>query len=84
MSKKKGCKKGHTLFKGNCVELGMHSLSNTPFKSKIVQVKGNLTKTNRKVKPIRYSSRSLYKDKSNQLWAIINGKLWRFPQEIEY
>lgn len=88
MAKKSGCKPGYALFRGKCVELGMHSLityhKNKGYKPEVFQVTGKLTGTNRKVKPVRYSSRSLYKDESNQLWAVIDSKLWRFPQDIEY
>ena len=47
-------------------------------------IAGKLHKTERKVKPIRFGVRMIYRDDAGQEWVKINGEWWHFPKEIEY
>ena len=82
----KSCPRGTALFENKCVLLGGFHLSKH-FKDKRYykyRVSRKLTKTDTTVKPVRYATRRLYKDEKGQLWAVIDNKLWAFPQEIEH
>lgn len=47
-------------------------------------IQGKLKKTDRTVKPIRSSERRIWADEKGDLFVKIQGKWWKFPEEIEY
>jgi len=65
-------------------EYGWQELKEMGYNPKEICIIGSLFKTGRTVKPVRCSSRQIYKDEGNQEWVIIRGKYWRFPQGIDY
>jgi len=58
-------------------EVGLKSLN-------IYLISGKVKNTGRKVKPIGYSERTIYKDEGEQEWIKIRGLWWRFPEEVEF
>jgi len=50
---------------------------------KVHKIVGELHKTNKMSKPYRHSARRIWQDEAGQMWVCIEGKWWKYPEEIE-
>lgn len=48
------------------------------------RVQGDLSNTGRKISVPRVGNRTLWEDEKGQKWLKFYGKIWKFPEQVEY